>query len=362
MASKGESKVIHPDIPIPESGEIVKIAEGVYWLRMPLPMQLDHINLYLLEDIDGWYVVDTGIGTAKVESLWEQVFDHLGEKPIKGIIVTHMHPDHIGQAGYLSKRWNATLFMSRTEYFIGRTFAAGPSSADKWTEVDYYRKSGLSEDEIEELLAPSSSGYSKVVTPVPTGYARLEDGDTLSIFNRNWAVKVGSGHSPEHVCLYCEEANLLISGDHILPDISPNVGVYSTEPDANPLQQYLTTLKPFAELPDDTLVLPAHKRPFFGVEARVNELLMHHEHVLSVLLDACQSGKSAISLIPTIFKRELTGHHRFFALAECIAHLNYLVQDGKMNRQLDGVQFVYTSIVAGDAHALDNDDMEVMEV
>ena len=328
------------DIETPEPGTLQEVAQGIYWLRMPLPFDLDHINLYLIEDNQddqqGYALIDTGIGTQKTEALWEALLAILG-KPITKVIVTHMHPDHIGMAGYLVDKFRVPLYMSQAEYFTARALSAGPRNASDWQDDEYLVRCGMSEDYVlnAKKKRAENKGVGQVIRPIPLQFYRLQAKDTLRIGSVDWQVMIGRGHSPEHVCLYAPERNILISGDHVLPGISPNIGVYSTEPDANSLKQYLDTLPQFTQLPEETLVLPSHKQPFYGLHTRVNELLSHHQLHLNDLREFCQKGKTIKQCLPVLFKRELNAHNMFFAIAEALSHLNYLYFAGEFSRQID---------------------------
>lgn len=328
------------DIETPEPGTLQEVAKGIYWLRMPLPFDLDHINLYLIEDNQddqqGYALIDTGIGTQKTEALWEALLAILG-KPITKVIVTHMHPDHIGMAGYLVDKFRVPLYMSQAEYFTARALSAGPRDASDWQDDEYLVRCGMSEDYVlnAKNKRAENKGVGQVIRPIPLQFYRLQAKDTLRIGSVDWQVMIGRGHSPEHVCLYASDRNILISGDHVLPGISPNIGVYSTEPEANSLKQYLDTLPQFTQLPAETLVLPSHKQPFYGLHTRVNELLSHHQLHLNDLRDFCQKGKTIKQCLPVLFKRELNAHNMFFAIAEAFSHLNYLYFAGEFSRQIN---------------------------
>ncbi len=322
----------YPDLPLPNEGHWTQVASGIYWVRMPLPFELDHINLYLLEDSSGWYIVDTGLGTNKTKGLWDQIIEQL-DKPVIGIVVTHLHPDHIGLAGWLTEKYNVPLYMSQLEYFMARSLVAGRNGASSLPDKTYFERAGLPPEHIE-MLTSGGKGFGSVVSPVPVAYQRLRQNACLTINGNTWKVMIGRGHSPEHVCLYCEQLNVLISGDHILPSITPNIGVYSTEPEGNTLKDYLETLPVFAELPSETLVLPAHKQPFIGIQQRVSELINHHHEQLHCLVEACDKPSCVKSLLPVLFKRELNVRTQMFAIAECMSHLNYLLGEEKLTRSV----------------------------
>ena len=269
-----------PDYPLPEEGKLTQLADGLMWLRMPLPFELNHINLYLIEDNDGWFIVDTGIGGKRTATLWEQITQSL-DKPICGVIVTHLHPDHIGQAGHLCETWQVPLYMTSLEYYAARALRAGAQGASNKPDIKHYHSLGLDQTIIDKLTQ-GGGGYSQVVEPIPVSFNKLFEGKTLTIKKRTWRIMIGRGHSPEHACLYCDELGVLLSGDHILPSISPNIGVYSTEPMANPLKDYLNTLLPFTALPADTLCCPAHGLPFNGVKNRAEDLISHHQTHLAI--------------------------------------------------------------------------------
>lgn len=326
----------------PAPGELVSITKGVYWLRMPLPIVLDHINLYLLEEDDGWTIIDTGMNTADIRGYWEQIFSaHLAGKPVKQVIVTHMHPDHVGLAGWLCEQHRCPLYMTQVEYFAVRAYVA--SKALTWETEHYFRACGLGDDYVDFMA--QRMGFGDIVAPMPGAYRRLHDGQTLLIGGRAWQVIVGAGHSLAHASLYCHEDKLLLAGDQILPKISPNVGVLATEPLASPLHDWYLSLKRLLTLSDETLVLPAHKQPFHGLHARAKALIQHHESQLKVILKACAEAKRPLDLLPFLFGREIQFAEMGLALGECKAHLHML-----LDRQLIRCEYIagvehYTSLV-----------------
>ncbi len=319
----------------PEFGTTVEVADGVRWIRMPLPMELDHINLYLLEDDDGWWIVDTGIKYDPIQMYWQRIFDNeLQGKPIKGVIVTHNHPDHVGQAGWLCEQFKVPLYMTFGEYYFARGFANFHTDSWYWATEQYFRGMGFTEDALA-ALQKNMKGYSHIIAPVPGAFTRIQEGSEFVIAGRTWRVVIGSGHSPEHACLLCEELGVLCSGDQVIPRISSNISVMPTEPLANPLQNWLQSLEDLKKLSQDLLVLPAHNTPFKGLHTRLEQLLEHHHEHLQAIEQACVQPHTALELLPVMFRRDLNAAQVAMAAGECVAHLNYLVYANKLERQQD---------------------------
>ena len=337
----------YPFSSTPGPGQTMEVAPGVHWLRMPLPMSLNHINLYLIEGDQDWTIVDTGIRGDETSELWKQIFaDRLGDKPVSQIICTHMHPDHTGQAGFLSDYWRAPLLMSYSEYYQARVMGTMMQEGGSWHMSDFFIRAGVTMETLEAMRdARSSFTPSADDTPLPKSYFRLSEGDTLKIGANEWEVIVGTGHSPEHVCLYCKALRVFISGDQILPVITSNVSVHPTEPLANPLLGWLNShLKLMALIPDDTLILPAHNEPFYGVRLRLQQLIDHHEDRMQIVLDQCATPKKAIDLLPHLFERKLEDHSVFMALGEGIAHIHCLEAKGRIRKTRRGEHFLYQTI------------------
>lgn len=335
---------------LPEPGHAMAVADGVRWIRMPLPFALDHINLWLLRDeIDGregWTIVDCGVSRDEVKTLWNQVFDNVLEGlPVLRVVVTHMHPDHVGLAHWLCEKWNAPLWMSMTDYAVARLWSlrtsegfspGGPTGA---SAVEHFARHGLVDPQSQEQLRGRENYYPGLVPAVPRQFNRLMHDNTVLIGGREWRVIVGYGHAPEHVSLYCHALQVLISGDMLLPRISTNVSVFDYEPMANPLPLYLNSLKAYDDLAQDTLVLPSHGKPFQGLHERIRQQHEHHAERLDEVVAACAEPRSAHDIVPVLFRRKLDLHQMTFAMGEALAHLHALYFEGKLKRVVgnDGI-------------------------
>ncbi|MDR0478031.1 MAG: MBL fold metallo-hydrolase [Desulfobulbaceae bacterium] len=313
---------------------------------MGLPFVLDHINIWLLrdrfDDRDGWTVVDTCIDCSEARADWTQVFaTELDGLPVLRVLVTHMHPDHVGLAHWLCERWSTPerdcrLWMSAADFQSARYACQVISSSSGERLVDHFRSHGMTDPNDLERIRERKTYYSTLVPALPPCYARLMDGASITIGGLAWRCIAGYGHSPEHIALYCEQINVLISGDMMLPRISSNVSVYETEPEADALLLFLHSIDRFLALPEDALVLPSHGKPFCGLHTRVRQLREHHRDRLNEVIDMVGNKPvSAYEVLPTLFKRPLDLHQTTFALGETVAHLNRLWYSGQLRRSRD---------------------------
>jgi glyoxylase-like metal-dependent hydrolase (beta-lactamase superfamily II) len=328
--------LIYPIGPPPVAGQMIEVAPGVHWLRMSLPLALNHINLWALDDGAGWTLVDTGMQTEETAAAWQSVLSGpLADRPVQRVICTHMHPDHIGMAGWLTRRFGCQLWTSRLEYLTCRTLVADTGREAPADAIRFYHAAGWDGDAIERYRTRFGS-FGKMVYPLPDSYRRISDGDELLIGGRLWWVVVGRGHSPEHVCLYCPELHVLISGDQVLPRITSNISVFPTEPDADPLTDWLESLASIRlRVPDDVLVLPSHNEPFRGLHARIDQLIQGHEQALLRLKDALTERKTAADIFSLLFRRRVGGELLTMATGESVAHLNCLIRRGQAVREVD---------------------------
>jgi glyoxylase-like metal-dependent hydrolase (beta-lactamase superfamily II) len=331
----GQRGLSYPLGPAPAPGEAIVAAPGVLWLRMPLPMQLNHVNVYAIADREGWAIVDTGIRTPDAVAGWEAALaGPLGRRPVTRVICTHMHPDHIGLAGWLCERFDAPLLMTQLEYVTGRMLVSDTGPAPESGAI-FWRAAGWSEEQIEGYRT-GYGRFAKGVAPLPAGYVRLSAGTVLSIGGDDWTIVIGNGHSPEHACLWRKSDDVLISGDQILPRISSNVSVWPTEPLADPLQDWMTSLERLGDLLSaDTLVLPGHGEPFTGVLPRIEALARGHRVSLKRLERTLRTPRRAVDIFGTLFARPVDGGLLGMATGEAIAHLNYLAGQGRVRRDRD---------------------------
>lgn len=319
---------------VPAPGALQQVAPDVYWLRMGLPFALDHINLWLLRDNAGWTIVDCGIANDTTRASWETIFANgLQGLPIVRVIATHCHPDHVGLSDWLCTRWNAPLWMTTGDYGFARMMSASLPGVDGTAMLPHFQRHGLTDPAMLEKLQGRKSYYPTLVPAVPAAYRRIQDQQVFAIGENDWRVITGFGHSPEHASLYCAKLGLLISGDMVLPRISTNVSVFAVEPESNPVQLYLDSLKKYRELPDDTLVLPSHGKPFRGLHTRIGQLEEHHRERLAEVLSACSTPRSAADIVPIMFRRALDAHQLTFAMGEALAHLHKLWMEGSLVRE-----------------------------
>jgi glyoxylase-like metal-dependent hydrolase (beta-lactamase superfamily II) len=312
-------------------GECKEVAPGVQWLRVPLPFRLDHINIYLIEDGDGWAVLDTGIANQTTQGIWEAIVSGtLSGRKLTRLIVTHFHPDHIGLAGWLTGRFGLPLLTTQTTYLQCLTISHRPGALDAQVYRDFYLRNGL-KSEIATIVTTQGHGYLKMVTPLPPIFQRIVAGDRLKIGGRVFDILTCDGHAPEQAMLYCEEDKLFFAADQVLERISPNVGVWAMDPNGDPLGLYLRSLGELeTRLPDDVLVLPGHHRPFLGLHTRAQELAAHHAYRCNAIQEAAREPKSAAELLPAIFRHALDPHEMSFAFSEVLAHINYMLRQGEL--------------------------------
>jgi glyoxylase-like metal-dependent hydrolase (beta-lactamase superfamily II) len=310
----------------PDFGRSLEVADGLHWLRMPLGGSLAAINVWAIEDGDGWVIVDTGLGNTHTIEAWRGALKGpLGGRPITRVFVTHLHPDHIGAAGWLTRTFECDLWISRLEFLMCRSLAADTGRPPAPDGIRFYHEAGWTQEQLGDYRA-RFGGFGRMLHALPDSFVRLTDGQELEIGGRAWRVVMGSGHSPEHACLACDELGVFISGDQVLPRITSNVSVFPTEPLADPLSDWLASLRRLKTVvSNDVLVLPAHNAPFFGLHPRIDAIVEHHEASLERLRGVLSVPRRAVDVFPTLFSRPISDATIGMATGESIAHLNHLV-------------------------------------
>lgn len=326
----------------PARAAFTEIAPGVRWIRLPMPYRLDHINVWALDDGAGWTLVDTGVRTQEAVGVWEEL---IAKPPLNGpltrVIVTHMHPDHIGLAGWLTRRYRVPLWISSLEYLMCRALVSDSGREAPADALQFYREAGWGEAAIDGYRA-RFGGFGAQIYTLPDSFRRLQDGMRLQIGGRAWEVVTGYGHSPEHSCLYCPELKLLISGDQVLPKISSNVSVFPIQPEANPMAEWFASLERLKQrVPDDVLVAPSHHDVFHGLHARIDHLLQGQREALERLRALLEEPRRVVDVFSALFRSRITEadpHQLGLATGEAVANLNYLIGAGEATREVrDGI-------------------------
>jgi glyoxylase-like metal-dependent hydrolase (beta-lactamase superfamily II) len=326
----------------PEPGRTIEVAPGILWARLALPFLLDHVNIYFIDDGRGWTLIDTGLGNKATLAAWEPLLDTvLADRPLTRIIATHFHPDHVGAAGFLLKRFDVPLYMSATEYLQCLNLHLDPGALEAEHYRRFYLDHGL-DAETTQRVVTGGHAYLRLLSGLPPTYHRVVAGDVLRIGGRDFEVLTGGGHSPEEIMLLCRADKLFLSADQVLAKISPNVSVAAIDPEGDPLGQYLRSLNAVKrDIDGDVLVLPGHNLPFYGLHARTEGLIAHHHARCDRILRACRTEpRSAAELVPFVYTRKLDPHQMGFAFGEVLAHVNYLLRRGSLKPvdTADGIQ------------------------
>lgn len=318
----------------PAEGDAIEVAPGILWMRLPLPMKLDHVNVYALDDGDGWTVVDTGFASKRARAIWRALMaGPLGGKPIRRVVATHHHPDHIGLAGWMQSEFSVELITTRTAWLTARMLTLDDQEVPSPETLAFYRSAGMDPEIYAQRTTERPFNFCDVVAPLPLGYTRVQQGDSIAMGARTWDVHIGNGHAPEHATFWSRDDNLVLAGDQILPSISPNIGVYATEPMADPIGEWLEACERLAQLArTDHLVLGGHKLPFTGLPVRMRQLIDNHHGALKRLLAHLETPKSAGECFAPLFKRKIGPAEYGLALVEAVAHLSHLYQEGLATR------------------------------
>lgn len=333
----GLQPIRYPYETAPQEGQAVEVAPGVLWMRLPLPMALDHVNVYALDDDASWTIIDTGFDSRRGRAAWAALLQGpLAGKPVGRVIVTHHHPDHIGLAGWFQAEHGAELWTTRTAWLFARMLTLDVQERPTQEALAFWRGAGMETALYQQRAGERPFNFADVVAPMPLGFRRVKQGDSISIGGRLWEVHCGDGHAPEHATFWSRDCNLVLGGDQLLPSISPNLGVYPTEPDADPVGEWLDACERFAALAQEGhFVLPGHKLPFTGLPMRLRQKIENHRSALERLLEHLDQPRRGGECFPPLFKREIGPDIYGLALVETIAHLNHLFQKGLVSRHRD---------------------------
>ncbi len=333
MTADGASGIRHPFPDAPAEGSATEVAPGILWMRLPLPMTLDHVNVYALYDGDGWTVIDTGMASKRSRAIWQRLLEGpLAGRPVRRVIVSHHHPDHVGLAGWFQGQ-GAELLMPRTAWLYARMLVLDEQPTPAPEAQLFSQRAGMPPAMLAERAAARPFNFCDVVAPMPLGFTVLNDGGTIHMGGRDWTIRFGSGHAPDHATFW--SGDLILGGDQLLPGISANIGVYPTEPEGDPLADWLDSCRRFQPLARDSqLVLPGHKLPFTGLPLRLVQMIDNHIGALNRLTDHLAQPHTAADCFLPLFKRDITGPAYGMALVEAVAHLNHLLHQGRVSRHL----------------------------
>ncbi len=331
--------VRHPFAEPPAEGEATQVAEGVLWMRLPLPMALDHVNVYALDEGAGWTIVDTGFDSGRTRAIWEALLSGpLGGRPVERVLVTHHHPDHVGLAGWFAER-GARIAASRTSWLMARMLVLDEQAVPDARTLAFWRAAGMEDDLLAARRAGRPFNFADMVHPIPLGFERVANGEPFAAGGRDWMVHYGGGHAADHLTLWSMSDDLALAGDQILPGISPNIGVYATEPEADPLADWLEACETLLSVAAPRhLVLPGHGLPFTGAPVRLAQLIDNHHGALDRLKGWLTEPRTAAGCFAPLFRRPIKEGEYGLALVEAVAHLNHLMHLGQALRaDEDGV-------------------------
>ena len=331
----GAGQIRHPFAEPPPEGEATEVAEGVLWMRLPLPMKLDHVNVYALDDGDGGTVVDTGFDSRRARAIWDRLLaGPLAGRPVRRVVVTHYHPDHVGLAGWFRAQ-GAELVTTRTSWLFARMLTLDEQERPVPETVDFWKAAGMNADLLAQRIAERPFNFADVVHPLPLGYTRVAEGGAITMGGRDWDVRCGDGHAPEHATFWSRADDLVLGGDQLLPGISANLGVYATEPMADPVADWIASCRRFMTVAKDRhLVLPGHKLPFTGLPFRLDQMVENHLSALDRLRTHLAVPRTAADCFAPLFQRSIGPAEYGLALVEAVAHLNHLLIRGEALRVL----------------------------
>ncbi len=320
----------------PSADQPTKIADGLWWIRLPISGLIDHVNVYLLEDSRGWVLVDTGSNTERCRTHIERILasNEFSRLPLTQVLVTHYHPDHCGLAGWICETYNAPLVTTRTCWLNSRLLQMDRAPLPRAEHIHFMRRAGIVGLELESYQRRQPSDYWQLVSIPPYSYQRIKQNDELTIGARRWTVHIGNGHAAEHATLWSDDG-MVILGDQVLPNISPNLSVHPSEPDADLLSEWIESCLRIRQLANNAMCcLPGHGLPFVGLQQRCTQLIHNRTIAVHRLLEQLSVPRTAVECLPAVYRRQLQSGERNTLLAETLGYLNFLHCQGVVRSEL----------------------------
>ena len=327
---------------VPENNELVQVIKNIFWARMPLPSPLNHVNVYIIEDDLGLTIIDTGLNTQETRLRWKSLLKkYFKDRKLERVIITHHHPDHFGLAGWFKKNYGAEIYCSRTSYLMARMLTLDVQEKMSSEAALFYMRAGMPKDTIEKRQKIRPMNFSDTVHSIPLGFKRIREDEEIILAGQSWKIVFGHGHAPSHATFWSTKDSIVFVGDQVLPGISPNLGVYPTEPEADTVGDWISSCRKLLRIADNNkLVLPGHKLPFTGLSIRLEQLIRNHKSAIKRIERRLSKGPlNTVDLFRTIFKREIKEKEYSLALVEAVGHMNHLYAMGQVSRELnaDGV-------------------------
>jgi len=306
---------------------------GITPIKVDLPLRLNHVNCFMAEGENGWTIIDTGLNNAYTTKLWNE---KISKKEISDLFITHYHPDHFGHSGILQQETGAHVSMSKIDAVASKEYW---SDAYIESMSGRFIAAGVSVDQAEEMKRHTTE-FKRFVVPSEKVDHYFIEGEKVPIGNYEYEVIFTPGHSAGMVCFYNAEKNVLLSADHILPRITPNISSWYNDDD-NPLNSYMDSLNSMKRLNAD-FVIPSHGKPFHGANERIDEIIKHHNERLAETMSVLVKGASSVyDVFEHLFKFKLTVHELEFAVGETQAHLEYLRFSGECKREMQNGKWIY---------------------
>jgi glyoxylase-like metal-dependent hydrolase (beta-lactamase superfamily II) len=318
--------------PLPQAREV---ASSIWKLTVAIPFPLRHVNMYALVGKEGWALVDTGMGTPEARAAFTAGLERaaLNLEELRAIVLTHHHPDHVGLSGELYEKYRVPVYMHPIDIAAVQVLWSGTISKRFEGVSDFFLQHGLPPTHLWYTQVDPEVMRQIISVPPEEAFLAVDDGDTLDLLGERYRVIWVPGHADGQITLFRERDGVFLAADHVLPRITPNIGLYSTKERPNPLQDYLDSLEKVAHLPA-SIVLPGHGEPLQDLAGRCAEIAAHHEERETQLLTLLQDRpQHAAALAEQLFKQRLhTDEARRMGVAEVISHLEHMRYQGRITQ------------------------------